>query len=82
MSDKRGLYGKYIVLRTKHLEHPQLLADQYSRAVVRDACFVLKLDDPHARVALRAYADSVSRENVKLAFDINAQIERAERDSQ
>lgn len=40
--------------------------------------FVLRIDcvngeplDPHARVALRAYADSVERENSQLAGEIN-----------
>jgi len=33
--------------------------------------FVLRLDtDPHARKALEVYADSVLRDNVKLAIDL------------
>lgn len=54
----QGLYAKYNVTK----------ADDGS---VVDGCFVLRPDrDPHARVALQAYAESCQEENPALAADI------------
>ena len=54
------LYGKYII--TKANGEPTDTNAQY---------FVLRLDtDEHARVAMKAYADSVKNENPKLAIGI------------
>ena len=53
-----GLYRKYKVYR----------GDEQVKA-----CFVLRYDrDPHALVALRAYADSIQDENPELADDLRS----------
>lgn len=57
---ERGLYGKYKVYRNTV---PPLPLDE--------PCFVLRYDtDPHARVALEAYADSCADNYPKLADDL------------
>lgn len=64
---KRGLYQKFIVTRTdgRSAEGEKHHGCEY---------FVLDCDhDPHAPVALRAYAKSVESENPKLAADLIAQ---------
>lgn len=55
--DPKGLYKKYNVT-------------ERSGKPVEGFTFVLRLADPHARVALQAYADSVRAENFQLAADI------------
>jgi hypothetical protein len=57
----RGLYDKYRVHRPGHSTEPL------------DGCFVLRpAHDPHARVALAAYAESVEPCNPALAHDLRA----------
>ncbi len=52
-----GLFGKYQVMK--------------DGAPLDGPSFVLRYDrDPHAKVALRAYADSILKENVDLATDL------------
>ena len=70
MDKKRGLYGRYVVLRTKRLRDVDEVVDANDVAVVREPCFVLMFDDPHAQRALHAYADSCEAENPKLAADL------------
>lgn len=74
--EPRGLHDKYVVLRTRDLP-PMWLADndyKLDGAIVREECFVLKLDDRHARNALRAYANSCQSANPTLAKDLRAWI--------
>jgi hypothetical protein len=56
----RGLYGKYTIIKNE------------TGKEVEGDYFVLKLTDPHAPVALRAYADSCRAENSQLANDLLA----------
>jgi hypothetical protein len=56
----RGLYNKYEIWNNekgKWMDNP---------------AFVVKLKDPHGRVAVRAYADSCKSENPDLAADLQA----------
>ena len=74
----RGYYGRPV--GDLHMACPAC-EGAGSTAVDCDALyFVLRLDghhDPHARVAMKAYADSVRAENPKFADDIAAKLERA-----
>ena len=39
--------------------------------------FVLRLDkDPHARIALKSYADSVLKDNAKLAMELVSRLQK------
>lgn len=68
--EPRGLYHKYDVARL--VETPTGTARAYPGPV-----FVLAYaTDPHAAVALRAYADSVESENAALAADLREQLRR------
>lgn len=58
--DLQGLYRKYIV------------TDAVTGKEVDGATFTLRPEDPHARVALKAYADSVQGQNPTLADDLYA----------
>lgn len=66
--DPKGLYQKYIV----HVEPSGVETDPDT--VIRDA-FVLRPQDPHARVAMAAYAMSVSGENPQLSADLRALVD-------
>lgn len=60
MTEEKGLYWKYRV-------------EKADGRVIDDGAkyFVLRIDtDPHARVALKAYAESVSTENPELSKDL------------
>jgi hypothetical protein len=60
LPDKPGLYGKYIVKKANG--EPTDPGAQY---------FVLRIDsDPHARQAIRAYAQSIKDDNPTLAADL------------
>lgn len=60
MSEERGLYGKYVVTKTE------------DGTEVKN-CFVLRIgDDPHALMALAAYAESVERDNPLLYADLKS----------
>jgi hypothetical protein len=60
-----GLYDKYTVLKKNGVT--ELNADY----------FVLRLDnDPHARVAALAYAESIKSENRSLAFDLHNKLNK------
>jgi len=65
MSEKRGLYGKYIIQkRSGEPVDPQAVY------------FTLRLDtDPHARAAVQAYAESCQAENPELAADLRTLLE-------
>lgn len=66
---ERGLYGKYIAYRVAPFAGR---AD----ALVREPFFLLKYTtDPHARVALAAYADSCEADYPVLAADLRKQLE-------
>lgn len=61
----RGLYDKYIIKKVDG-----------SLTVSGAKYFALRADtDPHARVALKAYADSVRKENPQLADDLDVWLE-------
>jgi hypothetical protein len=64
--DPRGLYNKYAVCR-------QSDTGAYE---VAGPCFVLRPQDPHARVAMVAYALSIQQENPELASDLIALTEQ------
>ena len=62
----KGLYPKYKITRLDGT--PADLDAQY---------FVLRLDsDRHARVAARAYAESIRQDNPLLCDDLNRQLDR------
>ena len=62
MDNKQGLYKKYIITKTDGT--PTDIAAPY---------FVLRLDtDVHARKALRAYAESVAKDNIQLSHELRA----------
>jgi hypothetical protein len=62
--DRTGLFGKFVVRKSCG-------GDPIA------PCFVLRYDrDPHARVALLAYADSVKGENPQLAADLYRELGR------
>lgn len=64
MTDPKGLYGKYIIEKSNG-----------EKLDPNAKYFVLRYDkDPHAKVALAAYADSISSENYKLAREIRESI--------
>lgn len=54
--NEKGLYEKYNVTRT-------------DGSPIK-GCFVIEFKDPHARIALNAYADSVEMTNPELAQDL------------
>lgn len=59
---ERGLYRKYVVYR---------VWPSGRWTIVAEPCFVLKYtSDPHARVALAAYADSCEADYPLLAADL------------
>jgi hypothetical protein len=60
--EPRGLYDKYNVTRN-------------DGSPVDGFAFVLRLNDPHARVALLAYAESVRSENPTLWADLVYEVE-------
>lgn len=60
--DPRGLVSKYIVLRRND--------DGTPGKIVEGPTFTLRPFDPHARVAMVAYAASVAKENEHLAADL------------
>jgi hypothetical protein len=60
--DTKGLYQKDRVYRANE--------DGTNGEEVRDL-FVLRLADPHAQLAIQAYAASVVPENAELAFDLD-----------
>lgn len=60
--DSRGLVSKYVVYRRN--------ADGSQGELVEGPTFTLRPYDPHARVALVAYAESVANENPQLAEDV------------
>ena len=62
MPDPKGFYGKY---RVFHVGERGTLGEE-----VEGPVFTLRPYDPHARVALKAYADSVRETNPKLAADL------------
>jgi hypothetical protein len=70
MGDRsRGLYDKFCVIRTDGTSGP---------GKKHDGCryFVLDMDhDPHARAAVKAYADSCRAEYPLLAADLDARAE-------
>jgi hypothetical protein len=71
MGDKtRGIYNKFVVLRTDGTSAP---------GQKHDGCyyFVLDLDhDPHARAALAAYRESCKAEHPMLADDLSTLLYR------
>ena len=76
----RGLFGKYLVqrIRTRAIlwghghDGGRVPTEPYIAETVEE-CFVLRYDrDPHARVALLAYAASCEGENPSLAADLRA----------
>lgn len=82
----RGLYGKYLVFRTRELntgghDRARMLIEAARAHASADPvapCFVLNyMRDPHARAALEAYADSCQREYPQLAADLRREVERA-----
>jgi hypothetical protein len=65
LNNMNGLYEKYTVLKKNGITESD--ADY----------FVLRLDnDPHARVAALAYAESVKSENRSLAFDLHNKVNK------
>ncbi len=65
MDEKKGLYGKYTITKTETGEP------------IEGFAFVLKPEeDPHARWALAAYANSIRDENPRLAQDIDRELGR------
>lgn len=67
MSEKQGIYNKYVVGKVAGFIDPEA---EY---------FVLRIDtDPHARAALKAYAHSVMKENRNLSFDLLTKIAKHE----
>lgn len=69
---KAGLYNKYELFRVRE--------DDPGHAFrVHTPFFVLRYDrDPHARVALAAYADSCAADNPMLAADLRDMLVRTE----
>lgn len=69
MGDRtRGIYHKFVVSRTDGTSAP---------GGKHDACFYFVLDldhDPHAKAALKAYADSCRAEYPKLAADLDVNV--------
>lgn len=86
-SEPDGMYDKYVVFRhpQEHFdtaiavvdgEQPYDSDDSTWLEPVDGPVFVLKLDnDHHARVALAAYAESVSGEKPQLANDLREMLE-------
>jgi hypothetical protein len=67
-----GLYNKFIVRRTDGKDAP---------GQKHDGCYYFVLDtthDPHAKAALRAYADSCESEYPLLAADVRKLAEEQE----
>lgn len=66
MEEPRGLFRKYVIEKAS------------GEPVDPNAVyFTLRLDtDPHARAAVRAYAESVRRENSELARDLMDLLEK------
>lgn len=69
---KRGLYGKYFVLKVADLSESHREAIDAIAGEYKDMeCFVLRYDrDVHALEALLAYAASCEQENPTLAADL------------
>lgn len=66
MNEHKGLYGKYIILKSSTAQP------------IEGQAFVLKVSDPHAKPALLAYADSCQTDNPELAADIRAWYEEVQ----
>lgn len=66
--DKRGLYGKFIIEKTSG--EP---LDPGARYMVLNYA-----QDPHARIAVAAYADSVETDNPTFAAELRAAIANPE----
>lgn len=67
---ERGLYGKYIVYRTDR-------EDGEGCRHYDCEYFVLDCDhDPHAKAAIKAYADSCEKDYPDLALDLRNMLER------
>lgn len=62
-SDPKGLYRKYAVFEAAGIGRTS------PGNPILD-CFVLRPQDPHARIALMAYAESVRAENPVLAQEL------------
>lgn len=60
--DKRGLYGKFIIEKAN------------GESIHPDARYMVMnyAQDPHARIAVAVYADSVEAENPTLAAELRA----------
>lgn len=71
MGDRtRGIYHKFNVTRVDGSSAP---------GGKHDGCFYFVLDldhDPHAKAALKAYADSCRNEYPKLAADLDVNVEQ------
>jgi hypothetical protein len=66
--DPRGLVSKYVIHRRND--------DGTVGEVIESPAFVLRPYDPHARVALVAYAASVAKDNEHLAADLLELVEQ------
>jgi len=65
-NDTDGFYRKFDVVYAGTKREPEY------------PWFVLRFSDPHARVALATYADSVQEELPKLAEDLRAELRKHE----
>jgi hypothetical protein len=85
VSKDRGIYPKYVVFKHPKMPSEEMFAsaiidwgdegtgnsDIVDLEPVNDFVFVLKpISDPHARIALAAYAQSVKESKPQLAADI------------
>ena len=75
--EERGLYPKYRIIRLdsvnydhKTMAESPVRIDGLPMAEVDGPAFVIKLDDPHAGVALQAYARACRATHPVLANDI------------
>jgi hypothetical protein len=59
--ENKGLYAKY-----------KIISNSTGEEVKRPSFILFPDHDPHARAALRAYADSVEKSNPELAIDLRA----------
>lgn len=79
-----GLYRKYEVRKLVYGQRwqPEGLSGENGRWVrsitYKDPgpCFVMEFDDPHARAAIAAYADSCAEDYPQLAADLRAELDR------
>lgn len=70
----RGLYRKYEVYRCRWVDG---LTFPVEKSVVTEPCFVLKYgSDPHAAVALQAYAESCAKDFPDLSKDLLAELRK------